>query len=120
MDRYLSVTGVTEDYDAVVKLVCTVLPPAVKLAIVPRASVLAYWGAGAGMWDGLEAFPTWQALRDAIIAHFLPLAPEKHVTALFALQFRPGTGLKFRDAFLQHLSMLDTAFIPNDAQLLDT
>jgi hypothetical protein len=118
MDRYLAVTGITEDYDSVVKLIWTVLPPAVRLAVVPRASTLSYRGANAGMWDGLETFPTWSALRAAILAHFLPLAQEKHVTALFELQFKPGTGLQFRDKFLQHCAMLDAAFMPNDAQLL--
>jgi len=118
MDRYLSVTGITDDFDAVVKLVWTVLPPAVRLAVVPRAAVLSYRGDTAGMWDGLEAFPTWSALRAAILAHFLPLAQEKHVNALFALQLKPGNGRQYREKFLQHCAMLDEAFMPNDAQLL--
>jgi hypothetical protein len=52
------------------------------------------------------------------LAHFLPLAQEKHVSALFALQLKQGNGRQFREKFLQHCAMLDEAFMPIDAQLL--
>jgi hypothetical protein len=118
MDRFLSITGMLSDFSAVVQLIWTVLPRDVRLAVVPKTAVLAARGAPTGMWEGLDSFPSWQALKEAILAYYLPLAQAQHVKKLFALQFRPGKGLQFRDTFLQHLSILTDAYVPNAALLL--
>jgi hypothetical protein len=120
MDRYLSVSGITDDYDAVVKLIWTVLPAPVRLAVVPSASIPSTRGDSAGMWDGLEAFPTWSALRAAILAHFLPLAQEKHVTAMFALSFKQGMGLQYREKFCSTVPCLMQRSCPTMHNCLDT
>jgi hypothetical protein len=70
------------------------------------------------LWDGLEAFSTWHALKQAILDHFLPLAQDKHVKQLLALRFKPGTGRVFRRAFHQHLALLDAHYTPNPSHLL--
>jgi hypothetical protein len=70
------------------------------------------------LWDGLEAFSTWHALKQAILDHFLPLAQDKHVKQLLSLRFRPGTGRVFRRTFHQHLALLDAHYTPNPSHLL--
>jgi len=119
MDRYLAITDLQADQSVVLQLVWSVLPEHVRTAVVPVDPAAALTtDFSESLWGGLDQFSSWSDLRAAIIAHFRPLAQQKHVALLAGLKLRPGNGRLFRQTFLRFLSRLEPAYRPNDASLL--
>lgn len=121
MDRYVSVTGLDRMSNSVLMIVWSALPDHVRMAVAPADYARAYCDdAGDSMWDGLDAYEHWPALRAAILAHYRPVAQAHHQDALTKLSFRRGKGRQYQQLFLRHLSRLDTYHRPSDVTLLRT
>jgi hypothetical protein len=118
MDRFVDISGAPGNDLNLLRVVWLTLPEHVRTAVATPDVSAAY--IVAGPWAGLDVFADWSSLRAAIVAHFRPLAQDKHLQALLHLQMRKGTARKFRELFLHHLSRLESAYRPSNDLLLRT
>jgi hypothetical protein len=117
MDRYVSVCGLPHDTLRLLQLIWIVLPVTVRTAITKHDASLAYTPQTAA-WRGLDAFASWDDIRTAILAHYRPIAQNKHLSQLRKLRVIRGKARVFKERFLQHLACLDVHHRPSDMALL--
>lgn len=115
VERWLSIAGLLDQQDVVVKVVFAALPESARLAIAPASSSIS-----ADVWDGLDQFSTWSDLRAALLAHYRPRAQKAHLRALNNMKLIRGHGSQFKVEFLRRLDRLDAAYRPSPDRLMAT